>query len=360
MKIFNRIKLKKFFSAVLGLTLCFSMVLGLSGCAFLEKIGLVKPKDPEGISFTYVYTAGLSGYTITKATNASGKVVVPEYYEIEGKTYPIVAIGDSVFKENKEITEVEIPARVSKIGKGAFQNCTALTKVTFAENCVLETLRQDSFRGCKLLEEFNMPSGVKTIENNVFYGCHALDNIVLPETLTSLGGSAFYECKSLTEIEIPASVPAINAWTFRNCDSLISVYFAEGSICGEIKDYAFRQCGSLTSIIIPSAVKKVGTYSFYACDDLEFVQFGNPDEFDYSQLETINNSAFSECYSLAIINFPASLKSIGTPFHACSSLSTIMYEGTVEEWEYVTKASNWNNGAPAIYLYCFGGSIQLR
>lgn len=357
MKIFNRIKLKKILSAVLGLTLCFSMVLGLSGCVVLEKIGILKPKE---MSFSYTYTAGLGGYAVSKVENASGKIVIPEYYEIEGQLYPIVSIGDSVFKENKEITEVEIPARVVRIGKGAFQNCTALTKVTFAENCVLETLRQDSFRGCKLLEEFNMPSGVKTIENNVFYGCHALDNIVLPETLTSLGGSAFYECKSLTEIEIPASVPAINSWTFRNCDSLISVYFAEGSVCSAINDYAFRQCGSLTSIIIPSAVKHIGTYSFYACDDLEFVQFGSPDDFDYSQLENINNSAFSECYSLSIINLPATLKTIGSPFHACSSLSTIMYEGTVEEWEKVSKSSTWNSGAPAVYLYCFGGSIQLR
>lgn len=55
-----------------------------------------------------------------------GKLVIPETVEIDGKTYTVTEIAAGAFKNNKALTEVTIPATVTRIGDEAFAGCENL------------------------------------------------------------------------------------------------------------------------------------------------------------------------------------------------------------------------------------------
>ena len=61
--------------------------------------------------------------------DAEGKVVIPATVEIDGKTYSVTEIAARAFKNNKALTEVTIPATVTKIGDEAFAGCENLRAI---------------------------------------------------------------------------------------------------------------------------------------------------------------------------------------------------------------------------------------
>ena len=58
-----------------------------------------------------------------------GRLVIPSEVEICGVTYPVTAIAEGAFKDNKEIKEVVIPASIGKIGDEAFAGCDNIARI---------------------------------------------------------------------------------------------------------------------------------------------------------------------------------------------------------------------------------------
>ena len=76
----------------------------------------------------------------------------------------------------------------------------------------------------------------------------------------------------------------------------------------------------------------------------------------------IGEGAFSdyEFDSLQKINIPKSVKSIGDyAFEGCHNLTSINYEGTIEEWEKITKGNGWNSNMFASYIQCTDGIYPI-
>jgi hypothetical protein len=46
-------------------------------------------------------------------------------------------------------------------------------------------------------------------------------------------------------------------------------------------------------------------------------------------------------------------------FSGCSKLKSITFEGTMEEWNSITKGSDWNKNVPATYVQCSDGQVSL-
>ena len=47
-------------------------------------------------------------------------------------------------------------------------------------------------------------------------------------------------------------------------------------------------------------------------------------------------------------------------FWVCSSLTSITFQGTVDQWNAISKGSDWNDYVPVTEVICEGGSVSLK
>ena len=167
----------------------------------------------------FQYTIADNQVTITKFIGSQTEVSIPP--TIEGK--PIVAIGDSAFYNNTNVTFVTIPKGVTTIGNFAFRACSSLTSVTIPEG--MTTIGNAVFSGCSSLTSVTIPTGVTIIGNFVFASCSSLASVSIPSSVGSIGNFAFGACSSLTTVTIPSNIDLIGTNAFQGCTSLTDMDF---------------------------------------------------------------------------------------------------------------------------------------
>lgn len=138
---------------------------------------------------------------------------------------------------NALATSITIPAGITCVRGGAFQNCACLTNVT-------------------------IPDSITGIGNGAFYGCSSLTSVTLPDSVISIGSNAFADCFHLTSINIPGSVTSIGSCAFFNCYMLKSITIPDGVT--SIESGTFCEC-NLTSVTIPESVISIGNEAFSGC-----------------------------------------------------------------------------------------------
>lgn len=131
------------------------------------------------------------------------------------------------YLNDQEITSLEIPEGVSKIGKNAFQKCSDLTSLT-------------------------LPDGITSIGENAFLRCTGLTSLSLPEGITSIGESAFCECYGLKSLTLPDGITEINSYTFATCLNLTSLTLSANLT--SISLGGFKGCFALKNLTIPSGL----------------------------------------------------------------------------------------------------------
>ena len=141
----------------------------------------------------------------------------------------LTEISEGSFMECESLSNVEIPNTVTVIGQYGFACCYSLTSVILPENLTtieewafmktsLETIKipekvskigRGAFQDCSSLTKIKIPSGVTELAYEIFSGCQSLKEVELPNSLTLIGLGAFFGCKNLKEIIIPAAVREI-------------------------------------------------------------------------------------------------------------------------------------------------------
>ena len=235
----------------------------------------------------------------------------------------VTEIREKVFYGCKALTNVVLPATLTKLDKAAFDGCSSLTEITLPKK--LKTLGEAVFEGCTALEAINVaegnasfasadgvlfnkaktnllafpagktgayavPSGTEEIAASAFSRCVGLSAITLPETLTTIGDEVFYRCTGLTELTLPNSVTSIGESFVCRCSALKSVTLGSGiSTVGESMFYyanglesidvpegytsigyeAFASCSALKSVTLPSTIGTIAAEAFYGCSALE-------------------------------------------------------------------------------------------
>ena len=82
-----------------------------------------------------------------------------------GKELPVTEIGDGIFKDNKNITEVTIEEGFTKIGSNLFRN-SSIEKITLP--ATLEEISDSAFAWCESLKSVEIPANVHTMGKEAF------------------------------------------------------------------------------------------------------------------------------------------------------------------------------------------------
>ena len=147
-------------------------------------------------------------------------------------------LSDEAFKDCYNLTELKLPAGLTKINYMAVAGCKNLQSIDIPAS--VEEIEQSAFEDCRSLKSitfgdaanpapgrFNAPaasaSQLKRIGNWAFYNAHELQNLVIPEGVTEIGDGAFYGCTYLEDLTLPSSVQAIGDNCFALCSKLTKI-----------------------------------------------------------------------------------------------------------------------------------------
>jgi len=165
----------------------------------------------EATGLNYTVEDGVA--TITSSPNVilddNDALVIPN--ELGG--YPVVTIGKAAFFPLYNIKSVSIPTNVETIGVSAFESCSKLASVTFAEDSHLKEMLGHCFWADGALTEITLPAGLKTLGEYTFYGCRRLKAVYfLGEVPPSFGSSIF----DITASGLTFYVPRGSATAYTN------------------------------------------------------------------------------------------------------------------------------------------------
>ena len=304
--------------------------------------------------------------TITKYYGSVAAIIVPD--TIDG--YPVVAIGEGAFRENKYLTAILIPDCITSIGDYAFADTNLDSLVLPAElnslgRCILsgnkgvteivipKTLSSTGSSYSNLIEgdgpfaesnvqKATIEAGMTVIPEHLFHKNSTLTSVEIPDTVTEISRYAFaqtglenielpssvttlqYEIFSggnLLQISIPDSVTGMGNAIFQNCSKLQKVKLPKARY--NISDYTFAGCTSLEEIQLPKTVTTIWPHAFDGCSSLKKVEWSDC-------LESIKDNAFKGCTSLTEIVIPNTVRELGNEaFRNCDGLEKIVIPNSV-------------------------------
>jgi len=230
-----------------------------------EVCGYVQYSSP----LAYELSTDQTYYTIIGLGGAApDELVIPEHYN----GLPVLYIAENAFKNNPLVKNVTIPASIRGIGKGAFEGCENLEKITVAYvGGSLDANRYLGYifgaSGTDQQGEY-IPASLKTvivrgnsaIADNAFFGCDKIETVSISQLVTSVSASAFGGCAGLKNVTVPTSaIPALKGL------SIEVLYVVGGNAIGS---EAFKDITSLRRVVIGRTVTEIGTDAFLGCINL--------------------------------------------------------------------------------------------
>lgn len=297
--------------------------------------------------------------------------------EINGDLGNVREIGRSAFsnctsleKIGYETEKLIIPRSVTYLGERAFQNCSKLSKpleINIVGDIQSETfagcssipeiyisgrvvnIKESAFEGCSSAKKISIADGVMEIDNYAFYKCTSAEDVTLSNTITTIGGYAFLN-NSIKEIIIPDSVTHIGEGIFMGCNKIEKMIlpFVGESIDAGCSDFipftGYKYYCSL-GYLFNSYVGYPGSLNENVPESLRKVII--------TKDTSIGDCAFANCKYLDVVSLPAVVTSIGgSSFYNCEGLTNLYFGGTKSQWDNVSIAEGWNDGAENYYLHC--------
>ena len=248
---------------------------------------------------TFYGCSGLTSLTLPSSVTSIGGSAFSGCSGLTSLTLPsgVTSIGDYAFSGCSGLTSLTLPSSVtSSIGRWVFDGCYNLKECNYFIDSDLETYLAHThdwgyipvdeikyYHNGQELTKLEIPSGVDKIGSYSFYKGVNLTSLTLPSSVTTIGYSAFRGCSGLTSLTLPSSVTSIGDSAFEGCSGLTSIYVSWESplpINASIFEYAnTKKC----ILYVPK-----GTYDDYWLSNWGI--FENIVEYDASGLDHITTS----------------------------------------------------------------------
>lgn len=293
-------------------------------CTSLQKIEFASDSKLQTIEQKAFYNCGIKSFTfpdnlsdlqigwchgLDKLTDITISPKNKHFKKIEGN----MIVGkskiendeyDVIIYVNRDITTVEIPPNIKKIGsfsfsqsfiekvfipteiieicEGAFHSCKFIQKVEFASDSKLQTIDKEAFYGCTF-HEISIPKHVKQLCNSCFAWCLNLESVEIPENseLEKIESAAL-SVTCIEEISIPSNLSVLEEKWCSGNNHLTSFSISpnnsfftdfEGKMIveksnkkGDVYDIISFVNRDVTEIEIPSSITKISSDAFENSD----------------------------------------------------------------------------------------------
>lgn len=176
-------------------------------------------------------------------------------------------IGEESFRGCSNLEAMDVPEKTSRICSSAFRDCISMKSLKVRNGYI--KIGERAFENCASLESISLPDGLTEIYGGVFNSCKSLVHIDLPKNLTILGESAFSDCVCLEKIEVPEAVVKIDDLAFNGCTNLTKIVLHEG--LRKIGKGAFKNCRNLKQIELPISLSSIGDAPFRGCESIKSI-----------------------------------------------------------------------------------------
>ncbi len=107
----------------------------------------------------------------------------------------IEEIGEMAFTWTSSLTEIDLPNSLLSLGKGSF--ClSGLKKVVVPAS--VKKIGKQAFDNCSALKEVEIKDGVEILEAQVFDNCVNLESVKMPKSINSMDIRVFNRCEKVT------------------------------------------------------------------------------------------------------------------------------------------------------------------
>ncbi len=281
-------------------------------------------------------------------------LVIPSTVRYNDVTYAVVALYDNRYDQNKvrtltlprtlrhinndglsdyrAITDLEIPANVERMGHNVVYNCPQLRRIKVNAEVppTLESLNdeyyyyriiipRESFHAYRLVNAWNNRTVLIGGDEGVTVSTGKI-------AAGDLGHVVIEEAGYLQEVNKLIIEGELNAddWSkIKQMTNLTELDLSKALI-DEIPYEAFNGRWAIDKVLLPPTLKKIGTYAFQGT---ALTSVNIPDN-----VETIEESAFSQVKQLQEVHLPDSLTSLGRyAFASCRSLRTVKIPTKLKE-----------------------------
>ena len=300
-----------------------------------------KPQKVTAYTDMLTFTEDSTKYQSTvkqKDSNISGECIVPSaYVGADDNIYLVSGVGSNLNALNsKSLTKVEIPYSFTEIGGYCFSYNTSLKNVTLPGS--LRGISTWAFYGCTSLTSIKIPKGVVRVGRDyVFAGCTNLENVTIPITLNYICDEAFSSTKFLNNLlgnndfAIYTRVDG-KKFILSVKKGLTSIDLSSEDNVLQIVQNAFNNSKeTLKSVKLPKTLPIITKFQFSSCGDI---------------LETVD--------------IPKSVVSIEErAFQNSRNGVTLNYEGTISEWNAISKHENWKGIVTKFTIHCSDGDLSV-
>ncbi len=299
--------MKKLFNRFIAVVLVVMVICTLTACnntgeeQFTKK-GLLVKKDIHGDYLISRYTEDQDA-PLTDGVLDIGAILdeMQQQGDITITSDTDVIIKAGAFDNNDNILELIVPAKVTKIDKGAFRNMKALKtlevpfigKTVNADAYFMQTgsATDKSVASERTLAHFFSDNEYDEGKPVVIAG----NSVYVPYTFNQIIVNATKGHKVIpVGEELPVEMYSIPYEAFKGATNLTKVTLT-GDMLVEIGENAFNGCVSLKEIVIPSTVKTIYKEAFINCEQLAVVTI------EGTAVE-LKESVFSGCKAMNKLN----------------------------------------------------------
>ena len=279
-------------SLLLAMVMTFLSCIALSSCG-PEQLSDAEQAMEDFVSRLSVRKSDDGDYFVITGLGANENSKIKAMSEYEGK--PIMEIGNNAFNEahaQGQLVEMILPDSIFKIGISSFYSCKKLTKVTLGSG--MREIGFGAFQHCDSLTSINLPEGLERIDECAFMGCSALPKFTLPSTLKYIGTSAFTNTKNTgteafihNESVMYMPTSDLKSWVILAYFTVVDADLPDNTV--GIASNAFAYCYDMVTLEIPRGVKYINKDAFVGCTSLKTIYYGgSKEEFDNIVIESGN------------------------------------------------------------------------